>query len=91
MTEPEPTRTSPDRRIAGGLLLLLLVALSVLRSAVGTRLDSLTGDEPWHIVAGTAYARIWRLPSQPRAPAAGEALGRRGDAGRFPAAAGSAR
>lgn len=38
-------------------LILLLVLLAVGRSAVGTRLDSFTVDEPWHIVAGTTYAR----------------------------------
>ena len=57
MTEPQPTRTSPSRRSLGGLLLLLLAGLAVLRSAHGTRLDSFTIDEPWHIVAGTEYIR----------------------------------
>lgn len=44
-------------RFAIALLLAVLAALAVLRSAVGTRLDSFTIDEPWHIVAGTAYVR----------------------------------
>ena len=44
-------------RVLGTLLLLLLVGLCVLRSSVGTRLDSFTVDEPWHIVAGAAYLR----------------------------------
>ncbi len=39
------------------LLLVLLALLAVGRSALGTRLDSFTVDEPWHIVAGTAYVR----------------------------------
>ncbi|GAB2508549.1 hypothetical protein GCM10027084_24780 [Pseudoxanthomonas sangjuensis] len=39
------------------LLLAVLAILAVLRSAFGTRLDSFTIDEPWHIVAGTAYVR----------------------------------
>ena len=38
-------------------LLVLLALLAVGRSALGTRLDSFTVDEPWHIVAGTAYVR----------------------------------
>jgi len=38
-------------------LLVLLAALAVGRSSLGTRLDSFTVDEPWHIVAGTAYVR----------------------------------
>jgi hypothetical protein len=68
MSEPKLTQTSPERRILGGLLLLLLVGLGVLRSAVGTRLDSLTGDEPWHIVAGTAYARSGEFHLNPEHP-----------------------
>ncbi len=39
------------------LLLALLALLAVGRSALGTRLDSFTVDEPWHVVAGTAYVR----------------------------------
>ena len=38
-------------------LLVRLALLAVGRSALGTRLDSFTVDEPWHIVAGTAYVR----------------------------------
>lgn len=38
-------------------LLALLALLAVGRSALGTRLDSFTVDEPWHIVAGTSYVR----------------------------------
>lgn len=44
-------------RWVGLLLLLALALLAVGRSALGTRLDSFTVDEPWHIVAGTAYVR----------------------------------
>lgn len=39
------------------LLLLLLTLLAIGRSALGTRLDSFSYDEPWHIVAGTSYVR----------------------------------
>jgi hypothetical protein len=46
-----------DRRVAGVLVLLAILALGVLRSSAGSRLDSFTVDEPWHIVAGTSYAR----------------------------------
>ena len=45
------------RRGSGIALILLLSLLAVFRSAVGTRLDSLTVDEPWHIIAGTTYVR----------------------------------
>ncbi len=44
-------------RWPGFLLLLSLVLLGVLRSAAGTRMDSFTVDEPWHIVAGATYVR----------------------------------
>ncbi|TVQ36273.1 MAG: phospholipid carrier-dependent glycosyltransferase [Wenzhouxiangella sp.] len=49
-------------------LLIALVLLAVLRSQMGTRLDSFTIDEPWHIVAGASYVRTgdWRLnPEHP--------------------------
>src|SRR3546814_9370131 len=49
--------TSSRGRWLGAALLLALVLLAVLRSSTGTRLDSFTIDELWHIVAGTSYAR----------------------------------
>ncbi|KAF1711295.1 hypothetical protein CSC70_05110 [Pseudoxanthomonas kalamensis DSM 18571] len=49
--------TNTGRRVIAGLVLILLAALAVLRSWHGTRLDSFTVDEPWHIVAGTTYVR----------------------------------
>ena len=45
------------RRWVGAALLLALVLLALLRSWAGTRLDSFTVDEPWHVVAGTSYVR----------------------------------
>jgi hypothetical protein len=45
------------RRILLASGLLLLIGASILRSSIGTRLDSFTVDEPWHIVAGSAYVR----------------------------------
>ncbi len=70
MTEPAPTPTPLPlrRRVVGGGLLLLLVGLGVMRSACGTRLDSFTIDEPWHIVAGTAYARTGDFHLNPEHP-----------------------
>jgi 4-amino-4-deoxy-L-arabinose transferase-like glycosyltransferase len=49
--------TRPLPHWLGFALLLALALFAVWRSAVGTRLDSFTVDEPWHVVAGTAYAR----------------------------------
>ena len=68
MNDPLPTCLTPGRRLAGSALLLLLVGLCVLRSAVGTRLDSFTVDEPWHIVAGTAYVRTGDFHLNPEHP-----------------------
>jgi hypothetical protein len=62
------TSWADGRRLAGIALLLLAVALCVLRSAVGTALDSFTVDEPWHIVAGTAYARSGDFHLNPEHP-----------------------
>ena len=50
------------------LLLVLLVALALVRSAVGTRLDGFTIDEPWHVVAGIAYARHGDFSLNPEHP-----------------------
>jgi hypothetical protein len=42
-------------RFHGVALLLALVGFAIFRSSVGTRLDSFTLDEPYHIVAGASY------------------------------------
>ena len=52
-----PIRYLPAPRWIGIVLLLGLSLLAALRSAAGTQLDSFTMDEPWHVVAGTAYVR----------------------------------
>ena len=65
---------SRDRRVSilhralGVLLLLALVALGVFRSHLGTRLDSFTVDEPWHIVAGVSYVRSGDFRLNPEHP-----------------------
>ena len=53
----KPPRYLPPPPWVGVVLLLLLALLAALRSAAGTQLDSFTVDEPWHVVAGTAYVR----------------------------------
>jgi hypothetical protein len=50
----EALHVRSHQRWLGLALLLLLSLLAVWRSAAGTRLDSFTVDEPWHVVAGTA-------------------------------------
>lgn len=60
--------TSPRTLVLGALLLIALVLLAILRSHAGTRLDSFTIDEPWHIVAGASYVQTgdWRInPEHP--------------------------
>ena len=59
---------SAARRVAGALLLAALVLLGVFRSHLGTRLDSFTVDEPWHVVAGTSYVRTGDFRLNPEHP-----------------------
>lgn len=56
------------RRIVGIGILISLVLLCVVRSAIGTRLDSFTVDEPWHVVAGTSYVRTGDFNLNPEHP-----------------------
>jgi hypothetical protein len=56
-TTTTTTPSSPTSRLLGVGLILLLSLFAVWRSAIGTALDGFTIDEPWHIVAGTSYAR----------------------------------
>lgn len=58
----------PRQKVLIALLLLALVALAVLRSAIGTRLDSYTIDEPWHTVAGVSYVRHGDFALNPEHP-----------------------
>ncbi len=71
MAKPNPTAGDTRARSTAWMtvaLLIALVLLAVLRSQMGTRLDSFTIDEPWHLVAGASYVRTgdWRLnPEHP--------------------------
>jgi hypothetical protein len=56
------------RRLPAAGVIVLLALLAVLRSWHGTRLDSFTIDEPWHIVAGTSYVRSGNLHLNPEHP-----------------------
>lgn len=63
-----PTPSTLRGRLAGLGLILLLVAVAVLRSHAGTRLDGYTVDEPWHIVAGVSYLRTGDFRLNPEHP-----------------------
>ena len=68
---PSTGAAGPDargRRVAGIALIVLLVALAVLRSQAGTRLDGWTVDEPWHVVAGESYQRTGDFRLNPEHP-----------------------
>lgn len=64
---PAAGRTArvPPARTA---LLVLLVVLAAVRSAWATRNDGLTIDEPYHLVAGAAYARLADFRLNPEHP-----------------------
>jgi tetratricopeptide (TPR) repeat protein len=49
-------------------LALLLVVLSILRSAVATRLDGFTIDEAYHIAAGVSYVKYHDFRINPEHP-----------------------
>lgn len=63
-----PPATSRRLTPANYVVLLALVLLATARSAVGTRLDSLTVDEPWHITAGVEYLRTNDFRLNPEHP-----------------------
>lgn len=50
------------------LILLLLVGAAILRSALATRLDGFTIDEPYHIAAGVSYIRYGDFRINPEHP-----------------------
>ncbi len=63
-----PSARWPRQRLFGIAALVVLAALAVLRSSIGTRLDSFTIDEAWHIVAGTSYVRTGEFNLNPEHP-----------------------
>ncbi len=66
--ETRAARTAALRIGFGWLLLVGLLVLAILRSQAGTRLDALTVDEAWHIVAGVEYARSGDYRLNPEHP-----------------------
>jgi hypothetical protein len=56
------------RRSYFALVVLVVVLLAVMRSAIATRLDSLTVDENYHITAGVSYVRTGDYRINPEHP-----------------------
>ena len=50
------------------LVLLLLVCGAIVRSAISTRLDGFTIDEPYHIATGVSYVRYADFRINPEHP-----------------------
>jgi hypothetical protein len=50
------------------LVLLLLVGGAIVRSAISTRLDGFTIDEPYHIATGVSYVRYADFRINPERP-----------------------
>ena len=50
------------------VLTLVVIALAIVRSAVATRLDGFTIDEPYHIVAGVSYVKYHDFRINPEHP-----------------------
>jgi|SRR6516162_372070 len=64
-------RNTNTPRIGMGLfsvVLLLLVAAAIVRSAIATRLDGFTIDEAYHIAAGVYYVRLGDFRVNPEHP-----------------------
>src|SRR6516225_9625077 len=64
-------RNTNTPRIGMGLfsvVLLLLVAAAIVRSAIATRLDGFTIDEAYHIAAGVSYVRLGDFRINPEQP-----------------------
>ncbi|MBV9670066.1 MAG: hypothetical protein JOZ43_03835 [Acidobacteriales bacterium] len=64
----EREKRSPLRRHRFAFLLILIIAAAILRSAIATRLDGFTIDEPYHITAGVAYVKLRDYRINPEHP-----------------------
>ncbi len=59
-----PTPSTPFSWV----VLAILIGLAVLRSAIATRLDGFTIDEPYHVVAGVSDVRTADFRLDPEHP-----------------------
>jgi hypothetical protein len=66
---PPVVRPSPEVQVwRFTILVLLLICAAVVRSAIATRLDGFTIDEPYHIAAGVSYVRYADFRINPEQP-----------------------
>jgi 4-amino-4-deoxy-L-arabinose transferase-like glycosyltransferase len=68
MRAEEQTGRDKPRRESFLWLALLLIALAIVRSAIATRLDGFTLDEPYHIAAGVSYVKYHDFRVNPEQP-----------------------
>lgn len=71
MSSLTQTPTVPLARTSRAVALLaigVVVLLAIVRSWWGTKLDAVTADEPWHIVAGVEYVRTGNFRLNPEHP-----------------------
>jgi hypothetical protein len=64
----ERTKSPGVRSRLFALVLLLLVGGAIVRSAISTRLDGFTIDEPYHIATGVSYVRYADFRINPEHP-----------------------
>jgi len=66
---PPVVRTSPEVQLwRFTILVVLLICTVIVRSAIVTRLDGFTIDEPYHIAAGVSYVRYGDFRINPEQP-----------------------
>jgi len=71
MSSLRTTSAAPLARTSRAVALLaigVMVLLAIVRSWWGTKLDAVTADEPWHIVAGVEYVRTGNFRLNPEHP-----------------------
>ena len=63
-----PSQVVTHRAVVIWAGVAVLIALAVVRSAIATRNDGFTVDEPWHIVAGVSYVSTGSFALNPEHP-----------------------
>jgi hypothetical protein len=63
-----PSQVPTHRAVVIWAGVAVLIALAVVRSAIATRNDGFTVDEPWHIAAGVSYVSTGSFALNPEHP-----------------------